>query len=361
MTKKLNTYPADSGFAMPAEWAPHEGTLIAWPHNRNDWPGKFAPIRWVYADIVRHLSQCELVYILCQDTAACTAALAASRKAGADMQNVRPLIITTDRVWTRDSGGIFVTKTNGAQTQVAYTDWQFNAWAKYPNFADDNQVPERFNAAMGNKWHGWQSPFVLEGGSIDVNGCGTLITTEECLLDREVQPRNPHCRREDIEEAFARFLGVRDVIWLEKGIVGDDTHGHVDDITRFVNPDTIVTATEQNPADPNCAILAQNLQRLKAYRTSAGQLFNIVELPMPAPLAFDGVSVPASYANFYIANDRVLVPTFNDAKDRIALGILGELFPARKVIGIHALDLVWGFGTLHCMTQQIPAGVPWRG
>ena len=366
MTDRIST-PAQLNFSMPAEWENHEGTLIAWPHNRHDWPGKFAPIRWVYADIVRRLSQKETVFILCNNEGAAKSAASACAKAGADIANVRTMVIPTDRVWTRDSGPIIVTRTHNGQRQTAYTDWQFNAWAKYPNFAMDDQVPERFNDALGHHARkGWKpvtpagQRIVLEGGSIDVNGAGVMITTEECLLDKETQVRNPALNRADLENAFSRYLGISDVIWLEKGIVGDDTHGHVDDITRFVNADTIVTVTENNPDDENRAILEANLERLKAFRTKSGKSFNVVTLPMPEPLFFDQVRLPASYANFYIANGQVLVPTFNDPNDRIALGILADLFPKRKVTGIHALDLVWGFGTLHCMTQQIPAGIPFR-
>jgi agmatine deiminase len=267
----------------------------------------------------------------------------------------------TDRVWTRDSGPIFVRNTEG---QVAITDWRFNAWAKYPDWHLDDQIPARVAELFHlPEWqptvdlNGEQRRLVLEGGSIDTNGQGVLLTTEECLLS-EVQQRNPGVSREQLEGAFRDYLGIDQVIWLGRGIAGDDTHGHVDDITRFVGPSTVVTAVEPNENDPNHEPLAENLARLRAARTANGKQYTIVELPLPRPVVFRNQRLPASYANFYIANGLVLVPTFHDPSDRIALGIMADLFPDREVIGIHAVDLVWGLGTLHCMTQQQPAALP---
>jgi agmatine deiminase len=333
---------------MPAEWQPHEATWVAWPHNKADWPAKFAPIPWVYADIVKHLHTGEFVHILVNDAGHEKRARAVLGKVGVDFQRVRFFRIPTDRVWMRDSGPIFVV--NGAG-RVAMTDWHFNAWAKYENWKRDDQVPARINEWLRLKR--WQPKckgkrVVLEGGGIDVNGTGLLLTTEECLLS-PVQARNPHLTRTDLEQVLGDYLGVKNVIWLNRGIAGDDTHGHVDDLARFVGPRTVVAAVEENRDDANWEPLHENLERLR----QAG--LEVVPLPMPSPLYFGGQRLPASYANFYIANEKVLVPTFNDPNDRIALGILAELFAERTVVGIHAVDLVWGLGTLHCMTQQQPA------
>ena len=324
-----------------------------------DWPGKFAAIPWLYAEIVRLLSQRERVHILVQNESQQSRAISILKRAGANLTQISFHAWPTDRVWLRDSGPIFVKDAAG---QTAITNWKFNAWAKYDDWQLDDQVPERVAQLLGLlQWRpeialpdGQKHRLVLEGGSIDVNGAGTLITTEECLLS-EVQQRNPGVRCEQLERAFYDYLGIDQVLWLDRGVAGDDTHGHVDDITRFVGPSTIVTAVEPNTADDNHAPLAENLARLKASRTPDGKQWTIVELPLPRPVVFRGQRLPASYANFYIANGLVLVPTFHDPNDRVALGILAELFPDREVIGIHAVDLVWGLGTLHCMTQQQPA------
>jgi len=351
--------PRELGFCMPAEWEKHEGTWLGWPSNASDWPGKFAAIPWVYAEIVRLLSQQEWVHILVQDEAQQRRAASILQRAGANLTQVSFHAWQTDRVWLRDSGPIFVKDVAG---QTAITNWKFNAWAKYDDWRLDDQVPAHVAGLLGlQQWQptvsladGRQHRLVLEGGSIDVNGVGTLITTEECLLS-EVQQRNPGVSREQLECAFRDYLGIEQVLWLDRGVAGDDTHGHVDDITRFVGPSTIVTAVEANTADDNHVPLAENLAQLKASRTPDGKQWTIVQLPLPRPVVFRGQRLPASYANFYIANGLVLVPTFHDPKDRIALNILSELFPDREVIGIHAVDLVWGLGTLHCMTQQQPA------
>lgn len=351
--------PRELGYRMPAEWEPHEGTWIGWPSNASDWPGKFAAIPWVYAEIVRLLSGREQVHILVNGDAQQQRATGILKRAGANLERISFHLWPTDRVWLRDSGPIFVTNRQG---QAAITDWRFNAWAKYDDWRLDDQVPAHVAKLLGfPRWqpsvflaNGESHRLVLEGGSIDVNGAGTLITTEECLLS-EVQQRNPGISREQLESAFHDYLGIEQVLWLDRGVAGDDTHGHVDDITRFVGPATIVTAVEPNTADDNHAPLAENLTRLKAARTLDGKQFTLVELPLPRPVVFRRQRLPASYANFYIANDLVLVPTFHDPNDRVALGILAEVFPDREVIGIHSVDLVWGLGTLHCMTQQQPA------
>jgi agmatine deiminase len=339
---------------MPAEFAPHAATWIAWPHNPKDWPGRFQPIPWVYAEIVRHLASVEDVHILVNDVAAEQRARGILKRAGANLTRVHFHHWPTNRVWTRDSGPIFVRNSQTGETAI--TNWKFNAWAKYDDWQLDDQIPER--AAELLKLPSWKPEVngqrvVLEGGSIDTNGAGVLLTTEECLLS-ETQQRNPGLGRKDLERAFADYLGIEQVLWLNRGIAGDDTHGHVDDITRFVAENVIVTVTESNRDDENHSPLAENLDRLRAARNPHGQPFKIVELPMPAPVVFEGQRLPASYANFYIANGLVLVPTFNDPNDRHALNTLAEVFPDRKIVGIHCVDFIWGLGALHCMTQQQP-------
>jgi agmatine deiminase len=350
--------PRELGYRMPAEWESHEATWLAWPHNPEDWPGKFQAIPWLYAEIVRLLAARERVNLVVQDEKEQRRAISVLERAHANLDNVSFHQWPTDRVWTRDSGPIFIRNQAG---QVAITNWRFNAWAKYPEWHLDDEIPRRAAELLAvPEWQptieveGEQRRVVLEGGSIDTNGKGTMLTTEECLLS-DVQRRNPGLSREQLERVFSEFLGIEQVIWLGKGIAGDDTHGHVDDITRFVGLDTILTAIELNTNDSNHEPLDDNLARLKAARNSDGKQFTIVELPLPRPVVFGKQRLPASYANFYIANGLVLVPTFHDPNDRIALSIIAEAFPEREVIGIHAVDLVWGLGTLHCMTQQQPS------
>jgi agmatine deiminase len=335
--------PRELGFRMPAEWEPHAATWIAWPHNREDWPGRFAPIPWVYCEIVRKLSQSEAVRILIQSEEAISRVKRMLVKSGADLSTVQFFPIPTDRVWTRDYAPLFVKSNDG---EVAITNWNFNAWAKYDDWHHDNAVNEALIRQL--RLRSWSPDVVLEGGSIDVNGAGILMTTEECLLS-PVQARNPHLTRAEIERVLSDYLGIDRVVWLKNGIAGDDTHGHIDDLARFVNANTIVIAQEGNRDDANYLNLAENFELLQS------EGFDLVSIPMPAEHTFNRRRLPASYANFYIANETVLVPTFNDPNDRIAVGIIGDLFPDREVVGIHAVELVWGLGTLHCMTQQEPA------
>jgi agmatine deiminase len=349
--------PRELGYRMPAEWDRHEATWLAWPHNPDDWPGKFQPIPWLCAEIVRLLAAHERVHLIVQDAKEESRANSILRRAGVDLGQISFHQWPTDRVWTRDSGPIFVRNREG---HIAITNWQFNAWAKYDDWHLDDQLPARVAEAL--RLPQWQPSIagrrlVLEGGSIDTNGEGILLTTEECLLS-EVQQRNPGVGREQLEQALHDFLGIDQVIWLGRGAAGDDTHGHIDDISRFVGSSTIISAVEPNSSDPNHEALADNLQRLKSARTPDGKQFTIVEIPLPRPVVFRGQRLPASYANFYVANGLVLVPTFHDPNDRIALNILAEVFPGREVIGIHSVDLIWGLGALHCMTQQQPAAVP---
>jgi agmatine deiminase len=351
--------PQQLGYRIPAEWEPHEATWLAWPHNPEDWPGKFQAIPWLYAEIVRLLARWERVHLIVEDAKAAKRVQHILVRAGANLARVSFHRWPTDRSWTRDSGPIFV---RNAEGKVGVTNWRFNAWAKYSDWKLDDKVPGRISKLIGlPEWQptieledGREHRIVLEGGSIDVNGAGILLTTEECQLS-EVQQRNPGVSREQLEQAFHDYLGIDQTIWLNRGIVGDDTHGHIDDIARFAGPTTIVASVEPEPSDPNHAPLAENLKRLKAARTLSGKQFDIVELPMPRQVVFRGQRLPASYANFYIANELVLVPTFHDPNDRVALNTLAEVFPGREVIGIHSVDLVWGLGTLHCMTQQQPA------
>jgi agmatine deiminase len=346
--------PHSLGFRMPAEWEPHVATWLGWPHELTDWPGKFAPIPWAFAEIVRHLSRVERVYLLIESDAAEKRVKAILRKAGAQLESVDFLRVPTDRGWMRDSGPICVKNGRG---EVAYNNFVFNGWAKYPNHKKDAAVVEKANRRLKRTLffplrNGGR--VVLEGGSIDVNGKGTLLTTEECLQSK-VQERNPGFAKSDYEEVFREYLGITKVLWLGNGIAGDDTHGHVDDLTRFVNPTTVVTIVEEDQGDANYAPLQDNLSRLKSMTDQDGNPLRVEALPMPKPVYFDGQRLPASYANFYIANKLVIVPTFNDANDRVALNVLAKLFPDREVVGIHCRDLVLGLGTLHCMTQQEPA------
>lgn len=355
-TNRDGRTPGELGFSMPAEWERHEATWLGWPHERTDWPGKFAPIPWAFAEMVRLLSQVERVFLLVEDGAAEKRARGVLKKAGTKLESVEFLRVPTDRGWMRDSGPICVK--NGAG-EVAYNNFVFDGWAKYPNHKKDAAAVAKANARRQRRVF---SPMrdgrrvILEGGSIDVNGKGTLLTTEECLQSK-VQERNPGFTKEDYAEVFRKYLGVTNVLWLGNGIAGDDTHGHVDDLTRFVNETTVVTVVEEDRGDANYAALQENWGRLRKMKDQDGRALRVETLPMPKAVTFDGQRLPASYANFYIANGLVIVPTFNDANDRVALHTLGGLFPGREVVGIHCRDLVLGLGTLHCMTQQEPAGV----
>jgi agmatine deiminase len=338
---------------MPAEWEPHDATWIAWPHHEPDWPGKLAPIPWVYAEIVRVLTSGERVEILCHDKAVREDATRALDAHAVDRTRYRLHLVPNDRVWLRDSAPTFV---RDGWNELALANWRFNAWAKYDNYSRDEKVGEAIQGITGLERYAPKRPdaegrVVLEGGAIDANGEGMLLVTEECFLS-PIQERNPGLSREGYERVFRDNLGIRQTIWLGEGCVGDDTHGHVDDIARFVAPETVVLAYEDDPEDENHLRSADNLRRLQL---AGGDALKIVRIPYPRPVIMQGERLPASYANFYIANGVVLVPTFNDRNDRIALNTLAGCFPDRQVIGIHAVDLVWGLGTLHCLTQQQPA------
>lgn len=355
--------PRALGFRHPAEWEPHEATWLGWPHNRADWPGKFTPIPWVYGEIVRRIAPGEIVRILVNDRTHEASARRILERIGVYPERVEFFRFPTDRGWMRDTGPIFVKRDaalggrGGARGETAVAGFRFNAWAKYDNWRRDAKVPGL--AAKRLKKRIFIPEFngkrvVLEGGSIDLNGRGTLLTTEECLLDPITQVRNPGMSRADLQKVLLDHLGAANVLWLGKGIAGDDTHGHVDDLCRFVNPSTAVLCEEKHPGDANYAVLNENRERMQDMRLEDGSKIQVVPLPMPAPVLFDGQRLPASYANFYVCNAAVLVPTFNDPNDRVALGILADLIPDRPVIGIHAVDLVWGLGTLHCLTHEQP-------
>lgn len=341
---------------MPAEWEPHSATWIAWPHHEPDWPGKLEAIHWVYAEIVRALARSEPVEILCADHASRDIAREYLTAHHVDAARFRLHIVPTDRVWLRDSAPTGVLR-DGA---VEWIGWTFNAWAKYDNYSRDALVPEAVRDISGCNMVRAERPdgmgsLVLEGGGIETNGAGTLLVTEEWLLS-DVQVRNPGMTRDQYEDAFARYLGISRTIWLGEGCVGDDTHGHIDDVARFTSVDTVVLAYETDPADANHARSHDNLRRLE--HVSRRRPLRVVKLPFPEPVMMRGERLPASYANFYVGNTAVLVPTFNDPADRIALQTLADLFPGRRVVGIHATDLVWGLGTLHCLTQQQPRAHP---
>lgn len=381
---------------MPAEWEPHVATWLAWPHNKEDWPGKFEPIAWVYAEIIRALAKHERVELIVQNASAARHARKILKKADALSSRVRFHRWPTDRVWLRDSGCIFLkwregrsadeqqsghqfqaavsylvdkareltggaeppkTKRTSATAELLALKFRFNGWAKYSNWRRDEKIGSLMaRAAKAREIHpeSMGDRIVLEGGSIDVNGAGTILTTEECVLSKE-QQRNPRMARVHYEKAFSDYLGSPNTIWLGRGIIGDDTHGHVDDLTRFVSKHTVVTMVEPNSKDPNHAPLLANLRRLQAARDQDGRQLTIVELPMPQPVVFEGRRLPASYANFYIANGVVLVPVFNRPNDRTALNTLAQLFPTRDIVPIYSGDFIWGFGAMHCMTQQQPA------
>jgi len=380
---------------MPAEWEPHEATWLAWPHELTDWPGKFSPIPWAFAEIVRYLTRVERVFLIVEDRAAEVRARATLEKAGAIVEAITFFHIPTDRGWMRDSGPIGVIQSpatavipnapthygaeesavgSAAEQQiprrpedglarddnprgsVALLNFAFNGWAKYDDWKKDARVVAYANRRLKRNVilpeHKKQR-VVLEGGSIDVNGAGTLLTTEECLLS-EVQSRNPGFTKFDYAQIFKKYFGVTHVLWLKRGIAGDDTHGHIDDLARFVDARTVVAVSEEDRTSDNYEPLAENLALLREMKNQDGQPLRVETLPMPKPVHFAGQLLPASYANFYIANGIVLVPTFNDPADRVALNTLSELFPEREIVPIYCRDLVLGLGTIHCMTQQLP-------
>jgi agmatine deiminase len=352
--------PVPPGYTMPAEWEPHAATWLGWPHNRLDWSVKLNVIAWTYGEMVRKISTGEPIQLLVRQERDQAAARQIFQLIGVDLRKIRFIRHPTDSSWLRDTGPIFVQKTEAEKrkTETAIVHFHFNGWARNIAWHKDATIPDIAARRLRKKlfhaeWNG--RPFVIEGGGIEVNGCGTLLTTEDCYLHPKIQVRNPGLGKAEIEAALKNSLGVTHIGWLAKGPAGDDTHGHIDDICRFVNAKTLVLIREKNPRDVNYRPLAENWERIGDLRLEDGRKPEVIALPMPAPLYFNGQRLPASYANFYISNAAVIVPTFNDPNDRVALGILGELFPDRPVVGIHAIDLVLGSGSLHCLTQQQPA------
>lgn len=344
----------DRNYRFPAEWEPHAATWLGWPHNKKDWPGKFGPIPWVYGEIVKNISRGEKVRIVIEDRDHQEKAEKILRQISVDLNKIEFYKLKTNRGWMRDISPTFVKSGNN---DLAAVNFRFDGWAKYKNYKKDEKFPEYISEKLKiQKIYAEYKArhIVLEGGSIDTNGSGTLITTEECLLDDKLQVRNPGFTKNDYEEIFRTYLGITNTIWLGKGIAGDDTHGHTDDLCRFVNKNTVVLVQEKNKSDENYFNLKENEEKLRGARLEDGSSLNIVLLPMPSPVIFKGERLPASYANFYISNYAILVPTFNDPSDYIALGIISELITDRPVIGIHSVDLVWGLGTLHCLTHEQP-------
>ncbi|MGH9480504.1 MAG: agmatine deiminase family protein [Terriglobales bacterium] len=344
--------PGRQGFRMPAEWEPHAATWLAWPHKEASWPGKLERIPPIFAEMVRRLAPAETVHINVADDAMAAAAEAALRTGGVPKawlgERIQFHLIPTDDAWARDHGPIFVTRGPG---ELAVVDWEYNAWGgKYPPYANDNRVPGRVAALLGLPV--FRPGMVLEGGSIEVNGRGTLLTTEACLLHPN---RNPQLDRAAIEARLCDYLGVGHILWLGEGIAGDDTDGHVDDLARFVSPQVVVTVVEEDRNDANHEPLRGNLERLRQMRDERGRSLEIHTLPMPAPVEHEGQRLPASYANFYIGNRVVLLPQFECAQDAEARRVMERLFPGREIAGLDCRDLVWGLGAFHCLTQQQPA------
>ena len=344
--------PADAGFRMPAEWAPHRGTWLSWPHRESSWPGKFEPVPAAFAEIVRHLAPREEVHLNVVDAAMETSARDVLAAGGIGTGNVFFHHHVTNDAWCRDHGPIFVQRPRNGRFDTLIIDWGYNAWGgKYPPFEDDDRIPSLIAEEFG-------IPVVLpgivmEGGSIEVNGRGTLITTEACLLNPN---RNPTKSKAEIEDCLRQYLGVTNILWLGDGIEGDDTDGHVDDLTRFVNPTTVVTAVEDDPADHNYRPLRDNLEQLRSMVDQDGRPLDIITLPMPRPMYQGDQRLPASYANFYVANGVVLMPAYDPERDPVAAETLARYFPDRTVIPIDCRDLIWGLGAIHCLTQQWPAG-----
>ena len=344
------------GVRWPAEWEPHRATWLSWPHQKADWPGKFGPIPFVWAEIVRLVSLDESVELFVPEGSE-KAVRGILGKAGVDPKVVNLHPQPTNRVWMRDAGGIFVKDDAGRNCLL---DWRFNAWAKYDDWQLDDALPQAMAKIRGLAKSRVIQPrrggnrLVLEGGSIEGNGAGVMLTTRECLLSK-IQERNPGLDQTAYEAVFRQYLGINKVLWLNRGIEGDDTHGHVDDLARFVAPERIVLVQEKDKNHPNYEPLRENAEILKSSKMLSGKRPEVIGLPMPRPVVFRGQVLPASYANYILTNGSVLVPTFNDEADREALGILADCFPGRKAIGIHAVDLVWGLGTLHCLSQQEPA------
>lgn len=342
--------PKQLGYHFPAEFAPHTSTWLSWPHKEASWPGKIETIYPLYAQFISRVAEGEIVNINVVDEAMKAKALRFVEAAGGNLANIKFHLHPTNDAWCRDHGPAFLINPKAEQKKII-VDWGYNAWGdKYPPYDLDDQIPTRIAQLL--KLPLVYPGIVMEGGSVDFNGKGTVLTTTSCLLNPN---RNPSFAQKEIEEFLYQFYGVENILWLGDGIVGDDTDGHIDDITRFVNADTVVTVVESNKHDDNYEPLHENLKTLKTLRLESGKPLNIVELPMPSPIIYEDMRLPASYANFYISNAYVVVPTFRDANDDKALRILEQCFPDRKVIGLDSLDIIWGLGSFHCLSQQEPA------
>jgi agmatine deiminase len=345
------TFPKDLGFSMPPEWATHDATWLSWPHKEASWPGKFEPVPQVFIEIVRFLCPHEEVHINVTDDAMEQDIRTLVQKSGIirdAVPNIHYHHFPTNDAWCRDHGPMFVLNGKG---EKAVIDWGYNAWGnKYPPFDLDDVIPTKI--AKLKNLPLYTPDIVMEGGSIDVNGKGCLLTTKACLLNPN---RNPHLNQQQIEDYLKNYLGVTKILWLGDGIVGDDTDGHIDDLSRFINPTTIVTAIEQDPTDENYAVLQENLKQLKTLTDQDGKPFNIIQIPMPPPVVYEEQRLPASYANFYIANNTVLVPTYRHPNDVKAIEILQKHFPTRRVQGIDCYELIWGLGAIHCVTHEEPS------
>ena len=342
---------------LPAEWERHTATLLSFPSERLDWPGKYEAILWAFVDFLVKVTRYEPVVLVIKSEQLKARAITMLTRAHADLNRISFIVLDTNRNWMRDTGPVIVKREDGSSEAIRFG---FNGWAKYANHRKDRQVACTvagfLNIPCTTAVYK-EKVVVLEGGAIDYNGAGTLVTTEECLLHPSLQVRNKGFSRDDYENIFREYLGITHTIWLGDGIDGDDTHGHVDDICRFVNTHSVVAAREKNSRDPNHLRLEANLERLQGAQTADGKKIEVVTLPMPGRIDFEDMRLPASYINFMVTNGAVFVPTFNDPNDRIALGTLAELFPGREVCGINATDLIWGLGTLHCLSHEIPSQV----
>ena len=344
----LSDFPKEQGYFFPAEWAPHTATWLSWPHKEASWPGKIHTIYRPYCEFIKLLTEGELVRINLADERQKAYAIAELETVGADLSKIEFFNFETNDAWCRDHGPAFLI--NPETKQKVIVDWGYNAWGnKYPPFDLDDVIPTKIAKHFGLPV--FHPGIVMEGGSVEFNGKGTVLTTTACLLNKN---RNPHLDQQQIEAFLKNYYGVEQVLWFGEGIIGDDTDGHIDDITRFVNTDTVVTVIEENKTDENYHILQDNLKTLKSLRLIDGKPLNIVELPMPDPVFYDGQRLPASYANFYIANSAVIVPTFRCKKDQKALDIIQQCFSDRKVVGIDSTDIIWGLGSFHCLSQQEP-------
>ncbi|MEX0883024.1 MAG: agmatine deiminase family protein [Cyclobacteriaceae bacterium] len=341
--------PVELGYYFPAEFSKHEATWLSWPHKEASWPRKISSIFPPYSQFVKYLTEGERVHILVRDQGMRSAAEKHLDKAGVDFNQLSFHLFATNDAWCRDHGPSFLVNCD-PNIQKAIINWGYNAWGeKYPPYDLDNLIPKKVAASLNLPC--FDPGIIMEGGSVEFNGKGTLLTTEACLLNPN---RNPHLNRMQIEKYLTDYFGVQKVLWLKEGILGDDTDGHIDDLTRFVSEDTVVTVIEENRSDENYGVLQENLKLLQGFTLPNGRPLKIIELPMPSPVIYEEVRLPASYANFYIANKYVIVPTFRDRKDEKALEILSGCFPDRKVVGVDSWDIIWGLGSFHCLSQQEP-------